>query len=485
MILQNGDHLQGKHISYSDDYFRHTTKVPFQVSRFIKTKYNVFLSGFNEDEVHMLVASIDDAVLDFHPVEFPSKLPKTGSLTIVESGERRVLLTISQLGEGWGTMLVSNSRGSRFEVSLPFVVLNSHGYSDVQRISGLKHVYLANQLTESSQRMALQGLPPGTSVSDLTVLTKRTVDHGRSWHLLLPPLNEDCALANCSLHLLSLSSLSDATSNSNAPGIVVATGNLGKYLRGTTINTYISKDAGTTWIKIQDGAHSAEISEQGGLIILARQDGPTTELLMSWDIGRTFIRTLFSTVPVLVSSLHTDIEKQGTIFVVAGIVDQSAKGFIASIDFSLLFKRICDGQDYEEWNMEGQTRKCIDGRILSFWRRRADSHCFCDDSADMLKLEAVCPCSLEDWECESRGEGGDCVQRQEVPSDCQETYLLHSGYVKKGESFCEGGLQLGPVLTECPSSSYFYYVLLLLVFGSIALFIYFGFAGKKVKYRID
>lgn len=485
MILQTDDSSQTKSISYSDDYFNQATRVQYLVSRFIKTKYNVYLSGIDQEYIHMFVADIDENVLDFRRVEFPFEILKDSSLTVVESEERRVLLTASLPGEGWGTLLVSNSRGWLFETSLPFVVLNSHGYSDVQRVRGLRHVYLANQLTESSQNTVRQGLPPGTSISDLTVLTKRSMDHGNSWQLLSPPPNEECLSNQCFLHLQSLSSHSDATSNPNAPGILVATGNVGKYLRSDPVNTYLSKNAGHTWVLVHHGDYRAEISEQGGLIILGRNDGPTVELLMSWDVGRTFTRTEFSTVEVFISSLHTDPEKQGTIFIVSGLLKGSPKGYIASIDFSLLFKRVCDSQDYEEWFMEGQSHKCVDGRILSFWRRKSGSHCFSDDSSDMIKLEQLCSCGKEDWECEAGNEGTGCVQTQVMPAPCNGSYLSSSGYQRRKDSFCENGLQLGPEIASCPTFFLREYLLLIVVFGSVAAFICFRFVRRPVKYRID
>ena len=61
-------------------------------------------------------------------------------------------------------------------------------------------------------------------------------------------------------------------SNENALGIIIATGNVGKYLsvRDDEVNTFLSSDGGHTWKEIFKGSHIYEVSDHGGLLVMAK-----------------------------------------------------------------------------------------------------------------------------------------------------------------------------------------------------------------------
>ena len=61
-------------------------------------------------------------------------------------------------------------------------------------------------------------------------------------------------------------------SSQNALGIIIATGNVGKYLsmKEDQVNTFLSSDGGHTWKEIFKGSHIYEVSDHGGLLVMAK-----------------------------------------------------------------------------------------------------------------------------------------------------------------------------------------------------------------------
>lgn len=83
-----------------------------------------------------------------------------------------------------------------------------------------------------------------------------------------------CEVKVCSLHLHSVSTrlqFGPFYSTTTSIGLVIGTGNVGKYLsyRTDQINTYLSRDGGLTWHEIAKGSHIYEIGDHGGVIVLA------------------------------------------------------------------------------------------------------------------------------------------------------------------------------------------------------------------------
>ena len=84
----------------------------------------------------------------------------------------------------------------------------------------------------------------------------------------------NCDLADgCSLHLHSVSSkmkFGPVYSSENSIGLMIGTGNVGKYLssHADKINTYLSRDAGLTWYEVKKGSSIYEVGDHGAIIVL-------------------------------------------------------------------------------------------------------------------------------------------------------------------------------------------------------------------------
>lgn len=105
-----------------------------------------------------------------------------------------------------------------------------------------------------------------------------TFDKGEMWHYLSPPTHDSNGSritysdeANLHLHGYSDPRFSPFYSTKNSNGIIMGTGNIGKYLstEPEDINTYMSRDGGKSWIEIAKGSHIYEISDRGLVLVMA------------------------------------------------------------------------------------------------------------------------------------------------------------------------------------------------------------------------
>lgn len=114
--------------------------------------------------------------------------------------------------------------------------VSEEAFADVYKVEGLTGIYIASRVLTK---------PQGNNLGPQHLGSVITFDHGRSWRLLVPPerdiegqLNPCSVHNNCSLHLSQkFSQLNPDTrsisilSSKSAPGIIIATGVLGKSLK--------------------------------------------------------------------------------------------------------------------------------------------------------------------------------------------------------------------------------------------------------------
>lgn len=123
-------------------------------------------------------------------------------------------------------------------------------------------------------------------------------DKGGFWTGLTPPEKDVdgkkifCDEEDCGLHLHSISSLKFGPfyTTENSMGIILGTGNVGKYLshREDEVNTYLSRDGGLTWFEIAKESHIYEIGDHGAIIVMAPDQRATRHVLYSWNEGLTW-----------------------------------------------------------------------------------------------------------------------------------------------------------------------------------------------------
>ena len=291
-------------VSYSDDFFKTSKVLVKGGNKFLLTSFFLFVVQVNDEETQEVTLlsgnSRDPEYKTLRPIELPHKHLMEHSYTILDTSEHAVFLHINHEGEKgkFGNIYVSDSTGIRFSLSLQGNVRNLDGQCDFERVQALDGIYLANiydkdAIKRYKNNQVEEGLPhqvggvkktadsaykPGSYRPDKIdnigianaqaarrglddfMQTRISFNKGGMWVPLTPPLKDSegkriiCSDEDCSLHLHSISSYQFGPfyTTENSVGLVLGTGNVGKYLshKADEVNTYLSRDGGATWSEV-------------------------------------------------------------------------------------------------------------------------------------------------------------------------------------------------------------------------------------------
>jgi hypothetical protein len=307
------------------------------------------------------------------------------------------------------------------------------GYGDFEKLQSVDGVFIANRASN-----------PGAG-SDVD--TYITFDMGGRWSRLAAPAKRaDGTPTNCRKEqgcYLNLFGLADEHNTlddwggygrfysvPSAVGIMFGTGNLGAHLDLTgAVNTYFSRDAGATWEEVAAGRFAYEIGDHGALLGLVARDAPTNELRYTWNEGLQWTACAFTDAPHQIENLITETRFTAQSFLVYGSKPNAAGatiGVLYAVNFDGLHQRKCQGvdqpdtpaSDYETFDVQFESEKCVLGMDTKYVRRKRDAKCFNPDTHEVDKRTyATCVCTRDDFECGpcfTPNEAGDCVKL----SDC-------------------------------------------------------------------
>ncbi|CAG8641465.1 17122_t:CDS:2, partial [Racocetra fulgida] len=169
----------------------------------------------------------------------------------------------------WGNILKSNSNGTDFVQSLEFANRNELGFVDFEKMKGIKGIALAN-IVDNVDELNMGG-------TKKKLKTKITFNDGKQ---------QD----GCSLHLHGYTERPkphDAFSSLSAVGLMMGVGNVGDHLTSYSDgDTFLTRDAGKTWVEVRKGAHLYEFGDQGAILIMVDDEGPTNRY--SLNAGKTW-----------------------------------------------------------------------------------------------------------------------------------------------------------------------------------------------------
>eukprot|EP00887_Chlorella_sp_A99_P000674 scaffold5.g674.t1 len=255
---------------------------------------------------------------------------------------------------------------SFFTLSLPNVYRREY-ITDFSRVEALPGVFIANQVDEAV-------LSPASSRYQYAefLQTRISTNGGATWAPLPPPKSfrfgqcNTCGgaagdLGRCSLHLHGPSSWfapegphPNVYSHENAPGLIIATGNVGAHLdfMSGTACTWASHDGGLTWEDLADHSAIYEMGDHGGLIMMAQHktEGPTNKVQFSSDRGACWAEV------ALPESISVENIRRAWRW-----------------RWHLLSNRECDKSPgspaYEDWALLGETQRCLLGAQYSMQAR--------------------------------------------------------------------------------------------------------------------
>ncbi|XP_046384175.1 sortilin-related receptor-like isoform X2 [Ischnura elegans] len=411
---------------------------------------------------------------------------------VVEVSDGKVFVAVEHDSD-WQVNLYVSDRvtedGMLFTLSLPKILcffphntwkftwlsgVTDKSFADFHKVDGLREIYIASQISSISV----------TGVRPEHLTTVITFDMGGKWRPLKPPKvdNEgqpiNCSMADgCSLHLFQrFNQLYPMThsvpilSSKSAPGLIMATGTIGKSLKGQP-SVFLSRDAGLTWHQLLKGHNFFHFGDHGGVLVAVRYSkflGRTRELMYSTDEGETWNSFEFYIDDIRIYGLITEPGKNTTTFTMIGSVKGHHQWHIIKVDLRNAFSYPCTKDDYKYWSPSGEDgpkMSCLLGKKEVFLRRISNSTCYNGRELDRPVKTENCECDAEDFQCDDGFERDlefhQCIRIRSlsfdpyaVPASCHpgQMYNRTKGYVKIPGDGCEGGYEIRflPDLLPCP-----------------------------------
>jgi hypothetical protein len=245
-----------------------------------------------------------------------------------------------------------------------------------------------------------------------------TFNNGGEWKPLIAPTvdsngNVISCTGECNLHLYGdhkltpngnsdLGDFGPLHSKYNAIGMLVGTGNVGKYLNSDEVNTYFSHDGGQIWSEVRKGSHIYEFGDHGSIVVMAKNKQDTNRLLYTWNMGLSWKECRFTDNSQLqVIDIISEPFNTAQNFVIHGIKQQNGKevGVLIHLDFNNLHQRPCNDTDYEQWSPSDMAgRNCFLGQKTIYTRRKRDAECFNPVTYEPEQKIGICECSQQDYE---------------------------------------------------------------------------------------
>uniref|UniRef100_A0A8C1UJZ9 PKD domain-containing protein n=1 Tax=Cyprinus carpio TaxID=7962 RepID=A0A8C1UJZ9_CYPCA len=299
-------------------------------------------------------------------------LPK--DMHIVSTDQGQVFTAVQEWNQNdTYNLYISDTRGIYFTLALENVRtsrgLGGNSMIDLYEVAGIEGMLIANRKVENQ------------------VKTYITYNKGRDWRLLQAPTTDlagnpiHCVLPFCSLHLqLQMSEnpyLSGSISTkSSAPGVIVATGNIGSELSYNNVAMFISSDAGNNWRQIFEEEHNVWFLDKGGALVAVKQPTvPTRHLWISFDEGRQWTRHSFSAMPLFVDGVLVEAGAENQIMTFFGHFSHRSEWQLIKIDYKPIFTRRCTEGDYQTWHLHNQGEPCIMGQKQIYMKRRPGNYC--------------------------------------------------------------------------------------------------------------
>ncbi|KAM9559064.1 VPS10 domain-containing receptor SorCS3-like isoform 3-T3 [Salvelinus alpinus] len=372
----------------------------------------------------------------FKQIQLPKYcLPK--DMHIISTDKKQVFAAVQEWNQNYTySLYISDSPGVYFTLSLENLRTRREPGGnllvDMYKVEGINGIFFANKLV------------------DHEVKTFITYNKGQTWALLQAP-NTDvagnslhCILPFCSLHLHLDMPVNPYLpgrifSKDSAPGIIVATGNIGTELSSTNLGMFITSDAGNSWRQIFEEELGVWFLDNGGALVAVSLVAtvPIRHIWISLDEGKTWARHSFSLVPLFLDGAL--MQPENHIITFTGHLSRISEWQLIKIDYKAIFSRRCMDGDYQTWNLHNKGEPCVMGEKQTFMKRRPGNRCMLTQDYSRVISSEPCICRAYDFECDygyERQADGKCspafwFDPNTVPRSCStsQNYLNSTGKV--------------------------------------------------------
>ncbi|XP_071817588.1 sortilin-like isoform X2 [Apostichopus japonicus] len=365
--------------------------------------------------------------------------------SVLDMSEGMIFLHVDDYGDtGSGKLYTSDADGIIYSLSLDkHLFPNGESVTDFYKVQSMRGVYMASQ-----------------EDPDNGVHTMITFDRGGEWDYVEAPQGMNCqdGVETCKLQIHNRYSQqrgikvpSIPLSIPQAPGLILAHGNVADGLTETEPDVFVTSDGGYTWMKARDGPHQYAITNFGGLLIaIPKTDDTTDTVVFSYDEGHCWHSYKFADESLVVTGLLPEPNSKSLNVTIWGFGEEDRMWRAITIDFSTVLTQDCNSDDFLTWRPHEINGKdgCFLGLKESFRKVKPDAFCRIDYKFEVLPTNSACECKKVDYECDfgffRKDESADCelslsLDQLKVCEAGELSLISTSGYRKVPGDKCEGG----------------------------------------------
>lgn len=514
--------------AYSDDFFLTTNFGLRKGNKFIFNKNYLYVTKVidqENNEILLYTAAPDHKKYNLTPIDQNHSDYKVYSyyFNSIEDHFVYLFLNTYNIKSQFGSIYRSNYNGINFSLILKYNIRIGNGLSDFEKIKCLKGVYIANVVNEdyinqlNSEISKLTNINANKAPSYFdNIKTVITLNQGTTWHEIHAPKTDknknDIKCGRfCFLHLYSYSSdLPPILSDEEAPGIIIANGNIGDFLdySYSNVGVFLSRDGGINWAEIEKGPHVFAIGNHGMLLLMAKYSTPTNEIQYSIDDGEIWNTLNISNSGQSIEIKHifkdnNQNKKYSNIFYISGKISHTNQNVLIHLNMDQFYFPPCKTDDFEIWSPStsmDNRNKCLMGEEISFMRKKIGKGCISKEGFSHPLSSKPCECTRLDFDCDEGYKRDEltnkCIIKEQeylinnIPEICEGYYKISKGYVKTPGNVCIKGGEFESMYIECPHTfldkmlKYVFYFAIFLL-GSILCYVvfktYFEDLFEKIK----
>ncbi|KII72511.1 VPS10 domain-containing receptor SorCS1 [Thelohanellus kitauei] len=159
---------------------------------------------------------------------------------------------------------------------------------------------------------------------------------------------------------------------------------------------FLSFDGGKIWKTVPSINYAFISMNRGGIFVGLNKK--TNKIIYTFDEGKRYYYLPIHDDGELIVGRAIIGRGKRERFLIYGQSSNRSTLVITQVDFTNIFKRECQHEDYSPWSVTRSNRKCYQGQELIYLKKNIYSLCI-DNQTVMKIISTPCPCSLDDFHC--------------------------------------------------------------------------------------